>query len=423
MQAPVTATGVARMLLWKSRLAAPCAVRHSRTVLKGAATFGEAGLAGGGAASPACPPLVLSIIGTRPEAIKMAPVADAIGACAGLRQIILLTGQHDGLASAFRAHDCRRLDVPPLASLEYGEQLDLLRGAIRSLLAQIGPDLVLVHGDTTSALAGAQAAHALGIPIGHVEAGLRTHDPAQPWPEEGHRVAIDAIADLLFAPTATSAANLAREPAVTGRVIVTGNSGIDALHRACRNPAAPLPSGPRKRILVTCHRRENQGDSFAAVCTGLRRLVDELPVELLYLLHTNPHLRAAAKAELAGVEHISLHDAVSHDGAVALMRSAWALLTDSGGLQEDGAALGVPVIVLRDVTERVEAPDNIVLAGSDPDRIVECVNDLLMSSTYYGRMSSPSLAFGDGHAGPCIAAAIETWFDEIRMQPPAGLVV
>ncbi len=386
-------------------------------MLKGAATIEETGTAGG-ARPCGHVPLVLSIVGTRPEAIKMAPVADAIAERPDLRQLVLLTGQHRTLESHFAGHACLQLDLPDLGTLRFAGQRDALRAAIAQALMTIGPDLVLVHGDTTSALAGALAAHDLGIPIGHVEAGLRTHDFRQPWPEEGNRVAIDAIATLLFAPTQASAANLAREPAVSGAVHVTGNTGIDALHRACQAPAAPPSTGSRKRILVTCHRRENQGSSYAAVCAGLRRLADELPVELLYLFHTNPHLRAAAQAELGGVPHISLHEPVPHTGAVALLRSSWALLTDSGGLQEDGAALGVPVIVLRELTERVEAPDNIVLAGSDPDAIVEQVNRLLMSSTSYAAMSMPTLAFGDGKAAPRIAAAIADWFASRRMQPP-----
>lgn len=360
-------------------------------------------------APAAQPERIISIVGTRPEAIKLAPVASAFARC-GIPHHVLLTGQHAGLESAFAGYDTSSLTLD-LRDLSVEEQRARLRRGIRPYLAAFRPDLVLVQGDTTSALAGALAARDCGLPVGHIEAGLRSFDLTQPYPEEENRVTIDALSSLLFAPTDTAAGNLAAEPAVRGTVHVTGNTGIDALRLAC-GPRVQIPDDlPRKPILVTCHRRENRGATFADIGMAIRRLTAELPVEITYVLHKNRHTRAAALAALEDIPHLSLIEPQTHQAMVKRIQQSWALLTDSGGVQEDGATLGVPVLVMRNVTERVEAPTNIALVGTEPASIVRGVNDLLMSRTRYERMSVPTRAFGDGRAADRIAAIVREWLD------------
>lgn len=356
------------------------------------------------------PAVVLSVIGTRPEAIKMLPVVEALAAWPGIAQHLLFTGQHRGLEAGFEGYARHRLHCD-LKDLSVAGMRERLRASILERLEALHPDLVIVQGDTTSALAGALAASDLGIKVAHVEAGLRSFDPAQPYPEEENRVAIDAIASILFAPTAGNAANLAAEPAVRGEVHVTGNSGVDALLAAAPRPAMPREQGPRRRIVVTCHRYENQKQVFHGIAQGLRRLVSELPVELLFPLPVNEPKRRPIVAELGGVEHIALLPPLDHADMVALLRSSWAILTDSGGLQEDGPPLGIPVLLMRELTERPEAIGNVELVGADPGRILHCVNRLLMSQTHYALMAEPSFPFGDGRAAPRIAELIADFLE------------
>jgi UDP-N-acetylglucosamine 2-epimerase (non-hydrolysing) len=366
-------------------------------------------------APPDHPFQILSVVGTRPEAIKMAPVARALADRPAIDHRILLTGQHAGLAGNFPGTALGDLGLD-LRNRSVIELRSFLAAAIRRHLAPSPPDLVIVHGDTTSALAGALAAKACGVPVAHVEAGLRSHS-REPWPEEENRVAIDAIAALLFAPTEAAAANLAAEPAATGAVHVTGNTGIDAVLCLAEAlpPATPL-AGPRA-IIVTCHRRENQGAALTRICAALRELARLFPVRILVLLHPNRHVRAAVEAELAGSPGIELIEPVDHAEMVRLMSASWIILTDSGGLQEEGPALGRPVLVLRDVTERIEAPANVELVGTSAPNIVAAVARLLSDENQYARMARPVLAFGDGRAGPRIAALIEEW---LRGRPRAA---
>ncbi|MFL6843345.1 MAG: non-hydrolyzing UDP-N-acetylglucosamine 2-epimerase [Allosphingosinicella sp.] len=364
---------------------------------------------------PAERPAIVSIVGTRPEAIKMAPLALALEGHAAHQ--ILLTGQHGGLSRYF--------DLP-------GERLRQLRFDTRGSPVRMRErlhrllcgefegkriDLVLVHGDTTSAVAGAFAARDWRIPVGHVEAGLRSFDFNQPWPEEGNRVAIDALSDLLFAPTEAAADNLRADWRAKGRIWVTGNTGIDALLQA-RARVSPLPADPRGRrlILVTCHRRENQGEPALAVCEALKRLVRTLPVRIALPVHPNPLARGPVERALAGVEHIELLEPLDYDPMVRLMDSSWLILTDSGGLQEEAPALGKPVLVLRNVTERPEAlaTGNLELVGTETERIVEAVEALFADESKYRRMARPAFPFGDGKASRRIVAAIGTWLAERR---------
>jgi UDP-N-acetylglucosamine 2-epimerase (non-hydrolysing) len=361
---------------------------------------------------------IVSIVGTRPEAIKMAPVARALARLAEVEHEVWLTGQHGGLE--------RHFDPPPERVRALGfkprdRDVARLRTALRALLCgrfrRRQVDLVLVHGDTTSAAAGALAAHDCKIAIAHVEAGLRSFDLDYPWPEEGHRVSIDSLAELLFAPTDESARNLRLETRVKGRVFVTGNTGIDALlHTRSRIAASgkPGPDGGRRAILVTCHRRENQGEPARAVGGALRRMTAELPVRVAAPLHPNPLARGPFEAALAGADHVELLEPQDYESMVGMMDRSWLVLTDSGGIQEEAPALGTPVLVLRDVTERPEAlaTGNLALVGTDPERIFDSVAALIADPQRYARMARPAFPFGDGHASERIAEAISAWLGE-----------
>jgi UDP-N-acetylglucosamine 2-epimerase len=352
----------------------------------------------------------------------MAPVVRALGRLPGIEQQVFLTGQHGGLESYFDLPDenLRQLGFNPR-----DRDVERLRSALRALLCdrfrRRPIDLVLVHGDTTSAAAGALAARDCGIPLAHVEAGLRSFDLDEPWPEEGYRMAIDAMAELLFAPTEGSADNLKQEPRVTGRIHVTGNSGIDALLQTRARIAAPAVGSrnERRSVLVTCHRKENQGAPANAVCDTIRRMVAELPVRVVTALHLNPRVSRPIEAKLAGADHVELLEPQGYESMVGLMDSSWLVLTDSGGLQEEAPALGKPVLVLRNVTERPEAlaTGNLELVGTDPDRIFAAVAGLLADPEKYARMARPAFPFGDGHASERIAGAIGQWLSERSHDP------
>ena len=366
-------------------------------------------------------PTIVSVVGTRPEAIKMTPVVRAF-AERGLRQEVVLTGQHSGLEKSF--------DLPRRAVSSLGINLkDQSAGEIReaihlALLRRFmvrRPDIVLVQGDTSSALGAALAAYDCGVPIGHVEAGLRSGDRRQPWPEEENRILIDRMADLLFAPTDTAAANLARERDVRGRIFVTGNTGIDALLLA-RPPVPPQLESGRKTILVTCHRRENQSVRLRAVAGVLKRMAAELPVEIRFVLHSNPHLRRSVERLLAGAPNVALVEPLDHRAMVGLMDRSWLILTDSGGIQEEAPALGRPVLVLRDRTERVEAlaSGSVELVGTRPERIFAAVARLLAEPELYAQMARPRFPFGDGQAAPRIAEIVEAHLGPGRLNPLRG---
>lgn len=360
-------------------------------------------------------PFIVTVVGTRPEAIKMAPVVRALERLPGVNQQVFLTGQHSGLAHYFDLPEERLLE---LRFNPRGRDVESLRAALRALLCgrfrRRAIDLVLVHGDTTSAAAGALAARDCGIAVAHVEAGLRSFDFDQPWPEEGHRVAIDALAELLFAPTEEAADNLRREVRVKGSIHVTGNSGIDALLQARARLSRPAERQERRLILATCHRRENQGRPARAVCTAIRRMTAELPVRAAAALHFNPLARSGIEAALAGAHHVELLEPQGYEAMVRLIDSSWLVLTDSGGLQEEAPALGKPVLVLRNVTERPEAlaTGNLELVGTDPERIFRAVAELLADPGKYARMSRPAFPFGDGRASERIAGAIGEWLAE-----------
>ncbi|MGI8705998.1 MAG: non-hydrolyzing UDP-N-acetylglucosamine 2-epimerase [Sphingomicrobium sp.] len=347
-------------------------------------------------------------MGTRPEAIKLAPVADAL-AKRGLMPSLIFTGQHPKLDPADHG-----LDRYPATRLRCPGQDDpnahagLVTKAVADTLVEAAPDLLVVQGDTSSALGGAMAAKIAGIPLAHVEAGLRSHDRRRPWPEEEFRIAIDSQAELLFAPTQLSAANLRRER-VSGRIHVTGNSGVDAV-LAVRRKLRPPAARQGRRLLVTCHRRENWGEGISSVATSLKAIAADGIARIDVILHPNPALYARVRELLGGHEAIKLRQPCGHSATIEAILRSDLVLSDSGGMQEEAAALGIPLLVLREKTERPEAIacGSAELVGTGPDRIVDAVRRQL----HGGRAAAPALPFGDGRAGERIAAIIDEWLEE-----------
>ncbi|MDB5718329.1 MAG: UDP-N-acetylglucosamine 2-epimerase [Sphingomonas bacterium] len=356
---------------------------------------------------------LLSIAGTRPEAIKLAPLALAAERRPGIDHRLIASGQHDRLfeqvVAAFGLRVDRRLGLgtPGQAMATLQERI---AEAVTALLREIRPDMLLVQGDTTTAWAAALAASAVGVPIGHVEAGLRSHDMALPWPEERNRVEIDRIATLLFAPSAAAAANLAAEPAVSGQIHVTGNSGIDALlWMRARLPSRPMTA--ERLVLATCHRRENIGAPIARIAAALVQIAGRGDVRIVLPLHDNPAVRQALAAALGNVPGIDLVEPLGYPEMVGLLARADLILSDSGGLQEEAPALGVPLLVLRDNTERPEAErsGNITIVGTQTGAIVAAANRLLDDPAAHAAMAHPALPYGDGSAAERMLDTIEAW--------------
>lgn len=349
------------------------------------------------------------MIGTRPEAIKLSPVARALEG-RGVRPALILTGQHELSPADFGlgAFPAKRLSCPGTENphLHVKHVAEAVEVELRKR-----PELLIVQGDTSSALGGALAGFVAGVPVAHVEAGLRSHDAAMPWPEEEYRTAIDAQADLLFAPTALAAANL-RDERVAGAVFITGNTGIDALMKTIADlPPLSLRERGQPRLLVTCHRRENWGDGLSAIASALHQLAAECSARIDVLLHPNRHVSQTIEQLLGGRPGISLLQPCNHRELAARMRECDLMLSDSGGVQEEAAALGVPLLVLRAKTERPEAlwSGNMRLVGTDRQLIVDTVRDLLADPVALAAMAKPSLPYGDGRAGARIAALIEQW--------------
>ena len=360
---------------------------------------------------------LLSIVGTRPEAIKIAPVSLAAADRSRIDHRILATGQHGALFD--EALEDFGLDADlRLRPVVYDPWPDAMIArfteALVPVIATERPDMVLVQGDTNSAYAGAIAAERLGIPIGHVEAGLRSYDFDHPWPEERNRVMIDRLATLLFAPTPEAAANLdAESDVVAGRPLITGNTGIDALlAMRARLPTPPADAAGKALILLTCRRRENIGAGIEAICEAALTLADRGDVAILCPVHPNPAVGSTVRERLGDHPAITLTGALRYRDAVAAMAAARLILTDSGGIQEEAPALGVPVLVLRDVTERPEglATGNLALVGTDAARIVATASHLLDDPAAHAAMARPAFPFGGGGAAVKILDAIQQYF-------------
>ena len=372
---------------------------------------------------------VMTIFGTRPEAIKMAPLVLELQSRQGIQPICCVTAQHremlDAVLEIFRLTPDYDLNImEPRQTLSTITTKCLL--GMEGVLEEAKPDLVLVHGDTSTTFAGALAAFYRQIPVGHVEAGLRTWDKYSPFPEEMNRKLVGDIADLHFCPTPANRENLARE-GITDGVFVTGNTVIDALKTTVRpdyqfatQALNSLDYAGKRIILVTCHRRENYGQPMANIMTALRRLADAFPdVELVYPVHLSPVVREAAGKYLSGHPRIHLIDPLSADEMHNLMARAYLVMTDSGGLQEEAPALGRPVLVLRRETERPEAvrAGTVRLAGTEEEEIFSLASELLHDERAYHAMAHAVNPYGDGQACRRIADAIE-WKFGLRAEKP-----
>ncbi len=347
------------------------------------------------------------VAGTRPEGVKVAPILLAAADRPDVSTGLIATGQHPALLRETLAEFGLAPDIDlALPNRDPDDFCAALEDALPATLRALRPDLLLVQGDTNSAWATALIGHRLGIAIGHVEAGLRSGDPYLPWPEERNRQEIDDISTLLFAPSAAAASNLTDRP---GEVIVTGNTGIDTfLHRL---GGRQRTSGRHRNILVTCHRGEAIGH-LEPLALALRTLADRPDVRLRIPLHPNPNIGAVLGRLLADHPHIVLEAPQPYRALIDRLVESDLLLTDSGGLQEEAPAIGLPTLVLRDITERPEpiTSGNARLVGLDPARILHEAYRLLDDPIAYAAMSRPSFPYGRGEAAPRILDAIERWW-------------
>ncbi|MGR4068059.1 non-hydrolyzing UDP-N-acetylglucosamine 2-epimerase [Billgrantia sp. C5P2] len=358
----------------------------------------------------------LCVFGTRPEAIKMAPLALSLAGDTRFDAQVCVTGQHremlDQVLDLFELKPDHDLNI-----MKPGQDLTDVTTAIlqgmKGVLAEVKPDIVLVHGDTSTTLSATLAAYYQKIPVGHVEAGLRTGNIYSPWPEEANRKLTGALAELHFAPTYRSRQNLLNEGVAPTKVHVTGNTVIDALLDVVRKlDASPVfqqqfaerfdfLDAERKLILVTGHRRESFGGGFERICQALHDTAARHPeTQIVYPVHLNPNVREPVNRLLSNIENVHLIEPLDYLPFVYLMNRAHLILTDSGGVQEEAPSLGKPVLVMRDTTERPEAVDagTVRLVGTDVERIVSEMHTLLTDTTAYEAMSYAHNPYGDGKA-------------------------
>jgi UDP-N-acetylglucosamine 2-epimerase (non-hydrolysing) len=368
---------------------------------------------------------ILIVLGTRPEAIKLCPLIQELSLRHACQVRVCVTAQHremlDQVLAAFRVTPDFDLDT-----MSPGQTLPGLTAKILEALTPIftceRPDIVIVQGDTTTTFTASLGAFYCGIPIAHVEAGLRTGDLRQPFPEEMNRVLTTRLATLHFAPTANSAANLASEGIDWNRIHVTGNTGIDAALSVSAALEAGTLATPdwswlnqsRRLIVVTSHRRENFGEAFEREMRAIACIADRPDVEVVYPVHPNPNVVGPARKLLGGRPNIHLIEPLSYVPFIDLMRRSWMLITDSGGIQEEAPSLGKPVLVLREKTERPEAVDagTVKLVGTDETRIVAETMRLLDDPAEYARMKRQHNPYGDGHASRRIADTLMQWSHE-----------
>jgi UDP-N-acetylglucosamine 2-epimerase (non-hydrolysing) len=365
---------------------------------------------------------VLTIFGTRPEAVKMAPLVKELEKREEIESKVCVTAQHREMLDQV----LRLFDIVPDFDLNIMKNKQSLTGITSRVLEGLEevfdeekPDMILVHGDTTTTFAGALAAFYKQINIGHVEAGLRTFDKYFPYPEEMNRKLTGSLTDMHFAPTEGSKANLLREGVDENKVVVTGNTVIDAMNFTVKEnyifETEELNNidYSRKVILVTAHRRENWGEGIDNICKALKAIAEENEdAEIIYLVHLNPVVKEAVYCHLENVGRVHLLPPLDTKEAHNLMNKCYMILTDSGGLQEEAPHLGKPVLVLRDVTERPEAVDagTVKLVGTDMERIIEEANLLLKDHHAYEAMSRAINPYGDGMASKRIADAILSYF-------------
>ncbi len=363
---------------------------------------------------------VMAVFGTRPEAIKMAPIVMEMKKYPDkIIPVVAVTAQHremlDQVLNLFHIVPDYDLDIMAAGQTLFDITSKAMLG-LDKVLAKENPDIVLVHGDTTTTFAGALAAYYHQTAVGHVEAGLRTHNKYSPFPEEMNRKLTGSIADLHFAPTSTSEQNLLAESVKAEGIFVTGNTVIDALHHTVREEFSftddllqKIDFDNKRIILVTTHRRENLGEPMRHVYEALRQITEEFEdVEIVFPVHKNPKVREVVQEELGGLEKVYLIDPLDYEPFANLMHKAHLILTDSGGVQEEAPALGKPVLVLRDTTERPEAVSagTVKLIGTNKNRVYEETKLLLSDEKEYNRMAESCNPYGDGKASERILQAI-----------------
>ncbi|MCI5789117.1 MAG: UDP-N-acetylglucosamine 2-epimerase (non-hydrolyzing) [Tenericutes bacterium] len=358
---------------------------------------------------------VMSVFGTRPEAIKMAPLVKELEKRKEIESIVAVTAQHremlDQVLETFKITPDYDLNI-----MKQGQTLgDVTTRALQGLegvIKECKPDIVLVHGDTTTTFAGALAAFYNQVDIGHVEAGLRTYDKYSPYPEEMNRQMVDCMTDMYFAPTKLSKENLLKQNIVENKIYVTGNTAIDAMDTTVdRNYKHEVIDwvGDSRMILLTAHRRENLGEPMRHIFTAIKRLVDEFEdIKVVYPIHKNPLVREVANEILQGNERVRLIEPLEVFDFHNFQNKSYMIMSDSGGIQEEAPSLGKPVLVLRDTTERPEGIEagTLKLVGTDEETIYKEAKKLLTDKEAYNKMSKASNPYGDGHASERIADAI-----------------
>ena len=359
---------------------------------------------------------VMLVFGTRPEAIKMCPLVNELKTRKGLRTVVCVTGQHrqmlDQVLSAFHVEPDYDLSIMKDKQTLFDITTNILN-RIKSVLEEVRPDVVLVHGDTSTTFVTALACFYLQIPVGHVEAGLRTYNIYSPYPEEFNRQAVSIISQYNFAPTARARDNLLHEGKRAETIFVTGNTAIDALQTTVRedytHPELTWAQGSRL-IVITAHRRENLGEPMHHMFRAIRRIMDEHPdVKAIYPIHMNPVVRQAADEELRGCDRIHIIEPLEVLDFHNLLARSYLILTDSGGIQEEAPSLGKPVLVMRDTTERPEGIDagTLRLVGTNEDVIYRNFKQLLEDNDAYQAMAHASNPYGDGRACRRIADILE----------------
>ncbi|SDW89653.1 UDP-N-Acetylglucosamine 2-epimerase [Alicyclobacillus hesperidum] len=374
------------------------------------------------------PVRVMTVFGTRPEAVKMAPLVKALESHPDIESLVCVTAQHremlDQVLEVFGVKTDDDLDIMEPNQTLATITTKSLRGLER-VLAERKPDIVLVHGDTTTTFAAALAAFYQQIAIGHVEAGLRTYQKYSPFPEEMNRQLTDVLGDLFFAPTDLSAANLEREGRPASAIFITGNTAIDAMRTTVRehyrHPVLDAMPAERRLIYMTSHRRENWGEKLENICRAARRVVDLADdIHLVYPVHLNPTVRDTVFTILGGHPRIHLLDPLGVVDNHNFMARSTLILTDSGGIQEEAPSLGVPVLVLRDTTERPEGIEagTLKLVGTDEDAIFQEARTLLTDAAAYADMAGRKNPYGDGRASERIVQAILHHFGRAQRPEP-----
>lgn len=365
---------------------------------------------------------VMSVFGTRPEAIKMCPLVKKLESCPDIHSVVCLTGQHremlDQVMQIFAVRADYDLQIMRPVQTLTSITVDIL-SKIEEIYIKERPDIVLVHGDTSTSFAAALAAFYQKIPVGHVEAGLRTYNPYSPFPEEMNRCLTGRLATVHFAPTQKNAENL-RAEGITEQVYITGNTVIDAFHSTIKknyqfksSDLSSITFAGRRTILMTAHRRENIGQPLEDICKAVRRIIADFPdVQIVYPVHPNPKVRNIIYKNLGNLERVYLTDPLDVEDMHNLMAKTFLVLTDSGGLQEEAPALGVPVLVLRTETERPEAVEagTVEVAGVEENAVYAKVAALLADRSLYEKMANAVNPYGDGYASKRILEALLAYF-------------